>query len=92
MNRSELAKALAEETGITPDDAANIVNQFFRIIQTALLEGNRVEIRGFGSFKVREYRAYAGRNPKTGERIEVMPKKTPYFKCGLELRELVNKD
>ena len=64
---------------------------FFEEIEKAFLNSERVEIRGFGSFKIKEYPEYKGRNPKTGEIIEVKRKRLPFFKVGKELRERVNK-
>ena len=66
------------------------MNLVFNEMANALARGDRVEIRGFGSFKVKYYDGYAGRNPKTGKRIEVKPKKLPFFKCGKELKERVD--
>lgn len=90
MNRSELIKALAEDADISLDDAANVVGIFFDSIKNALLDGDRVEIRGFGSFKVKDYGSYAGRNPRTGETVDVTSKKLPFFRPGKELKEFVN--
>ncbi len=72
------------------DTARETVNLFFDSIKEALKGGDRVEIRGFGSFHVREYEGYTGRNPKTGERVEVQPKKLPVFRAGRELRSMVD--
>ena len=66
MNKSELIKTLAEQSDISMDEATLVVNTFFDCMKEALLQGDRVEIRGFGSFKIKEYGAYAGRNPRTG--------------------------
>ena len=71
MNKSELIKTLAEQSDISMDEATLVVNTFFDCMKEALLQGDRVEIRGFGSFKIKEYGAYAGRNPRTGEKVEV---------------------
>lgn len=90
MNKSELVKMLAEEHNLSNDEAALVVNTFFDSVRDALLEGDRVEIRGFGSFKVKDYSGYKGRNPKTGQSVEVSAKKLPVFRAGKELRELVN--
>jgi integration host factor subunit beta len=92
MNKSQLVGKLAEECGLRDVDAADVVNRFFQSVRDALLEGKRVEIRGFGSFRVKKYDGYVGRNPKTGEKIDVKPKRMPFFKAGLELVERVNKD
>jgi integration host factor subunit beta len=91
MNKSELVEALASEKGLTYKKSEEIVNIIFDSMTQELAEGGRIEIRGFGSFVVKDYRAYMGRNPKTGEVIKVNPKKLPFFKVGKELREKVNK-
>ena len=91
MNRLDLIKALSRETGITVGKAEGVVKTVFKSITDALADGDRVEIRGFGSFKVKKYDGYTGRNPRTGVLIDVKPKKLPFFKCGKELKERVNK-
>jgi integration host factor subunit beta len=91
VNKSELAKVMAEDHNLSKDAAVMLVNVFFDSIREALVEDGRVEIRGFGSFKVKEYKGYKGRNPKTGESVKVSPKKLPVFRAGKELKELVNK-
>lgn len=90
MNRSELIKALAEETDIPVEEATQIVAIFFESMKDALLAGNRVEIRGFGSFKIKDYSPYAGRNPKTGDAVEVTSKRLPFFRPGKELKDSIN--
>ena len=90
MNKSELVDALASEKDLTYKKAEEIVNIIFDSMSSTLAEGGRIEIRGFGSFVVKDYKAYMGRNPKTGEIIQVNPKKLPFFKVGKELREKVN--
>lgn len=90
MNKSELVKMLSEQHSLSNDEAVLVVNSFFDSVRDALLEGERVEIRGFGSFKVKDYSGYKGRNPKTGESVEVTSKKLPVFRAGKELKELVN--
>ncbi len=89
MNKSDLIEALAQEGGIQRRDAEVVVKEVFEAMTEALLRGESVQIRGFGSFTVRTYDAYIGRNPKTGEKIEVPPKRLPFFKVGKELRERV---
>ena len=89
MNKSELIEALAASKGISFKRAEEVVNGIFAAMAEALVQGDRIEIRGFGSFVVRDYKSYTGRNPKTGELIEVKPKKLPFFKVGKELRERV---
>ena len=90
MNRSDLVEVLSKETGLTKRKAEEVVNRVFNGMANALAKGDRVEIRGFGSFKVKQYDGYTGHNPKTGEIVKVEPKKLPFFKCGKELRERVN--
>ncbi len=90
MNKSELIRTLAERKDLSWDEASLIVNIFFDSIKEALKEGRRVEIRGFGSFKVKEYKGYKGRNPSTGEEVDVKPKKLPFFRVGKELKEYLN--
>lgn len=90
MNRSEIIKILTEEDDISLEEAALIVNIFFESIKKALLNGDRVEIRGFGSFKIKDYGSYAGRNPKTGQTVEVESKKLPFFRVGKELKDFIN--
>ena len=87
MTKTELIKILAEEQNLSSQDAKSIVDLILKTMSDALICGNNIEIRGFGSFQVREYDEYMGRNPKTGERIQVPPKKMPDFKMGKDLRE-----
>ena len=90
MNKSELVKALADQANISLDEATLVVNTFVDSMKESLLEGGRVEIRGFGSFKVKEYGSYAGRNPRTGEKVAVEPKRLPFFRAGKELKDYLN--
>lgn len=90
MNRSELIKALADEEGMAVDEATIIVGIFFNSIKQALLNGDRVEIRGFGSFKIKDYDCYDGRNPKTGQPVLVASKRLPFFRVGKELKDYIN--
>ena len=90
MNKSELVKALADQANISLDEATLVVNTFVDSMKDSLLEGGRVEIRGFGSFKVKDYGSYAGRNPRTGEKVAVEPKRLPFFRAGKELKEYLN--
>ncbi|WP_448383829.1 HU family DNA-binding protein [Desulfosoma sp.] len=90
MTKSQLIEALAKAEGITLKAAELAVNVAFESMEKALIQGDRVEIRGFGSFKVKNYEGYKGRNPKTGELIEVRPKRLPFFKVGKELKERVD--
>ncbi len=90
MNKSELVDAMAMEMDMNPKDASLVVNTILDSMCETLVGGNAIEIRGFGSFVIKDYESYCGRNPKTGEKIEVPPKKLPFFKVGKELREKVN--
>ena len=90
MNKSQLIERIAKEEGITIKNAASVVNVVFDSMSDSLGKGDRVEIRGFGSFKVKSYNSYQGRNPKTGEIIQVREKKLPYFKVGKEMKERVD--
>ena len=89
MNKSDLIEQLAISRDISIKRAEQVVSELFGSMSEALLDGERIEIRGFGSFEIREYGGYTGRNPKTGEPIEVKPKRLPFFKVGKELRERV---
>ena len=77
--------------GLDPLFAADFVIHFFDSIKQALNDGGRVELRGFGSFAVKNYESYTGRNPKTGIQVEVKPKKLPFFRPGRELKEYLNR-
>jgi integration host factor subunit beta len=90
MNKAELTLQLAEKTNLTQKVAKVIVDTVFDGMRDSLIRGERIEIRGFGSFVIREYGGYRGRNPKTGEIVDVPPKKLPFFKVGKELKERVN--
>jgi len=90
MTKTELIEALSNEAGLTRSKGKEIVKVFFGEISNALTNNDRVEIRGFGSFKVKHHDGYTGKNPKTGETIKVKPKKLPFFKCGKELKETVD--
>ena len=89
MNRSELIEHLAIKKDISNKRAEDIVNTIFGFMTDAMVSGERIEIRGLGSFVVKDYDSYTGRNPKTGEPIIVSPKKLPFFKVGKELKEMV---
>ena len=90
MNKIDLINALKNECMISKKEAATIVDLFFDKISSALSEGDRVEIRGLCSFFVKEYKSYQGRNPMTGERVQVAPKRLPFFKIGKDLKERVD--
>lgn len=90
MNKLELISTLKERTNLTKSEAAEIVRIFFDSLSEAFVKGERVEIRGFCSFHIKEYQSYTGRNPKTGEKVTIPPKRLPFFKCGKELKERVD--
>jgi len=90
MNKSDLIVALAKEADLPLRKSEEIVNLVFDTMSDALISGDRIEIRGFGSFMVKEYKGYTGRNPKTGDKIAVDEKRLPFFKTGKELREKVD--
>ncbi len=91
MNKSELIEALSQGIDLPHREAAAITNTIIETMTEALAQGDSIEIRGFGSFVIKNYGSYEGRNPKTGEKIKVKPKKLPFFKVGKDLREQVNK-
>ncbi len=90
MNKSELVEALAQKKEFSFKKSEEIINIIFESMSEALQSGERIEIRGFGSFVVKDYRPYTGRNPKTGEPICVKAKRLPFFKVGKELKEKVD--
>jgi len=90
MNKLERIGMLKKERGLSKKDAVAVVELFFEKMSEALAKGDRVEIRGLCSFYVKEYKSYQGRNPKTGESVQIAPKKLPFFKCGKELKERVD--
>jgi integration host factor subunit beta len=90
VNKLELIDALKRECQISKKEAAAVVDLFFNRMANALAKGDRVEIRGLCSLFVKEYKSYQGRNPRTGENVQVAPKRMPFFKCGKELRDLVD--
>jgi integration host factor subunit beta len=91
MTRRELIAAVAAAEGVSIKEAELVVKTVFGSMERALTEEDRIEIRGFGSFKVKSYQGYQGRNPRTGDSIQVKDKKLPFFKVGRELKERVNK-
>jgi len=90
VTKSELIERISEKLKLPNGKAEQIVNCVFDSMVKALQDGEGIEIRGFGSFTVREYKAYEGRNPRTGETVHVAPKRLPFFKVGKDLRERVN--
>lgn len=91
MTKAELVDEVAREVQLTKKQAELIVNIVFDSIVDSLRSGQKIELRGFGSFRLRSRKSRTGRNPKTGEKVEVPSKKIPYFKPGKELKELINK-
>jgi len=89
MTRSELIEQLAQNKLISVRAAEWVIQEIFDSMSDTLIAGDRIEIRGFGSFEIREYEGYSGRNPKTGMEVSVAPKKTPFFKVGKELKERI---
>jgi integration host factor subunit beta len=90
MKKSDLISVLAAKENLTELQATRIINLIFDGFKEVLVKDERIEIRGLGSFVVRNYKPYAGRNPKTGEIVEVKPKKSVYFKVGKELKNKMN--
>jgi integration host factor subunit beta len=90
MTKSELIEAVAQRSNITKSRAELVVNCVFDAMTAALERGEGIEIRGYGSFTVRHYHAYDGRNPRTGKAVSVPEKRLPFFKVGKELKALVN--
>ncbi|MBP1747692.1 MAG: histone family protein DNA-binding protein [Deltaproteobacteria bacterium] len=92
MNKMDIINKLATDINVNQKIAKIAVDTIIDSIKKAIIDNERVEIRGFGSFTLREYKAYRGRNPKSGETVQVEPKRLPYFKVGKELKEMVWKD
>ena len=90
MTKSDLIAALAAKENPTEKQATEIINLIFTGFTDTLKKGGRIEIRDFGSFSVRQYKSYTGRNPKTGKAVDVRPKKLPFFKVGKELKGMVD--
>ena len=90
MTKSDLIEILCETQNLPKGRAELLVNSLFDSMEASLRRGERIEIRGFGSFEIREYKAYEGRNPRTGSAVPVLPKRLPFFKVGKELKERVN--
>ena len=91
MNRSQLIDVIAEQAKLPRNKAEDLIDLIFDSMLEAMKSGDRIEIRGFGSFVVKDYGSYTGRNPRTGESISVKPKKLPFFKVGKELKVRVDK-
>ena len=87
MNKLKLIETLKNRCALTQNEASEVVNLFFSQMADALVKGDRVELRGLWAFHIKEYKSYTGRNPKTGEIVQIASKKLPFFKCGKELKE-----
>lgn len=90
MNKLDIIKKIAEEFDITQETSTHIVNTFVDVLADALIKGTRIEIRGFGSFKLKDYAGYIGRNPRAGNYIAVKPKRLPIFRAGKVLTGILN--
>lgn len=90
MTKSELIERMTQKTNLIKKKVEGVVNTVFDTMFEALVSGDRIEIRGFGSWYVKEYKSYVGRNPKTGEAVSVPPKKLPFFKVGKELKKRID--
>ncbi len=91
MNRSDLINFLKDKNDLGKRESEKIITTFFNAISESLADGDRAEIRGFGSFTVKRYKSYTGRNPKSGKKIKVPSKKLPFFKVGKGLKDMVDK-
>ena len=90
MNKSDLIEEVARVAGLTPEESEIVVTAVFERIVQALVKGERVELRGLGTFAVRQRGPRTGRNPKTGATVEVLARKAPFFRMGKELRAILN--
>ena len=90
MTKSDFIAALANKEKLTDKQTTDIINQILGGFKDSLKNGERIELRGFGSFTMREYKAYTGRNPRTGTNVDIRPKKLPFFKVGKGMKGLVN--
>jgi len=92
MTKAELVEDVAQAAELTKKDAERLVEIVFESIIETLNQGEKIELRGFGSFRVRERGARRGRNPKTGDPVDIPAKRVPYFKPGKEMKELINEN
>lgn len=90
ITKSQFIEHLTLKTGLPKKQVENVINNIFQAMMETMLSGGRIEIRGFASFFVKEYKAYQGRNPKTGSPVKVDEKRLPFFKVGKELRKFLN--
>lgn len=91
MNKQDLISELCKQNGLSKAESSRVVNLVFEAMTDALAQGSRIEIRGLCAFKVKTYDSYQGRNPKTGEPVNVQPKKLPFFKPGTDLKRRVDR-
>ena len=89
MTKADIVERISATTGLTKKDTAMVINRFFEVVTEALSQGNNIEIRGFGSFKVKNRRARKARNPRTGETVEVPSRLVPTFKPSKELKDII---
>ena len=92
MTKADLVEEVSRVSRLTKKHSETIVDTVFKSIIAALRDGEKIELRGFGSFRLRQRDSRKGRNPKTGDRVDVPPKQVPYFKPGKDLKELINRD
>ncbi len=90
MNKLELIQTVKDRTGLSKQETSDVVKLFFESFTEAMVNGERIEMRGFCSFFMKEYAAYTGRNPKTGEKVQIPAKRLPFFKPGKELKDRVD--
>jgi len=90
LNKLELIQELKEKCHLIKEEASKVIEMFFGEMVKAFIKVERVEIRGLYSFYIKDYKPYTGRNPKTGEKVQIPAKKLPFFKCGKELKERVD--
>lgn len=90
MTKAELVEEVARATELTKKDSETVVDTVFQAIKDAINRGDKIELRGFGSFRLRKRQPRTGRNPRTGARVDVPPKRVPYFKPGKELKDLLH--
>ena len=92
MTKAELVEEVSKVSDLTKKHSEVIVDTVFQSIIDALHRGEKIELRGFGSFRLRQRESRKGRNPKTGDKVDVPPKRVPYFKPGKELKDLINRE
>jgi len=90
LNKLELIREVKDKCHLTKEEASKVVEIFFGEMTKSFIKGERVEIRGLCSFFIKDYKPYTGKNPKTGDKVQVPAKKLPFFKCGKELKERVD--